>query len=155
MKKLCAKQNRRAKQWEFRNQFARLRISQCSCEIGKAVAKIRNAKFRNAKLARLLRKFAMRNFAKDFDVFVRQMNSVLACEFGIAKLALRNWNWHCEIEVGIAKLALRNSQGLPTHCENFCFAFFFFFFFSDFQYMLQNLHKTTKLMQEKLHKSKN
>ena len=53
------------------------------------------------------------------------------CEIGIAKLALRNWNWHCEIEVGIAKLALRNlhceiriaklalriSQGLPTHCE--------------------------------------
>ena len=36
------------------------------------------------------------------------------CEIGIAKLALRNWNWHCEIEVGIAKLklALRNS-----HCE--------------------------------------
>ena len=82
MKKLCAKQNRRAKQWEFRNQFARLRISQCSCEFRNAVA----------KLARLLRKFAMRNFAKDFDVFVRQMNSVLACEFGIAKLelALRN-----------------------------------------------------------------
>ena len=47
------------------------------------------------------------------------------CEIGIAKLALRNWNWHCEIEVGIAKLALRNSQGLPTHCENFCFVFFF------------------------------
>ena len=55
------------------------------------------------------------------------------CEIGIAKLALRNWNWHCEIEVGIAKLklalrnwhceiriaklALRISQGLPTHCE--------------------------------------
>ena len=112
MKKLCAKQNRRAKQWEFRNQFARLRISQCSCEIGKAVAKIRNAKIRNAKLARLL----------------------------------RNWNWHCEIEVGIAKLALRNSQGLPTHCENFCFAFFS----SDFQYMLQNLHKTSKIKARKI-----
>ena len=98
MKTLCAKQNRRAKQWEFRNQFARLRISQCSCEIGKAVANFANH----------IAKFAMRNFAKDFDVFVRQMNSVLACEFGIAKLALRN------------------SQGLPTDCQNFCFAFFFF-----------------------------
>ena len=51
----------------IRNQFARLRISQCSCEIGKAVANFANH----------IAKFAMRNFAKDFDVFVRQMNSAL------------------------------------------------------------------------------
>ena len=62
MKKLCAKQNRRAKQWEFRNQFARLRISQCSCEIGKAVAKIRNAKIRNAKFRNAKLKLALRNW---------------------------------------------------------------------------------------------
>ena len=46
---------------------ARLRISQCICEIGKAVANFAN------HIANL----AMRNFAKDFDVFVRQMNSAL------------------------------------------------------------------------------
>ena len=89
MKKLCAKQNRRAKQWEFRNQFARLRISQCSCEIGKAVAKIRNAKFRNAKLARLLRKW----------------NWHCEIEVGIAKLKLALRNWHCEIRKGCQHIA--------------------------------------------------
>ena len=84
------------------NLFARLRISQCICEIGKAVANFAN------HIANL----AMRNFAKDLKFYVRQMNSALALR-----------NWHCEI--GIAKLALRNSQGFPTDCQNFCFAFFF------------------------------
>ena len=85
MKKLCAKQNRRAKQWEnsqsVRKLFARLRISQCSCEIGKAVANFANH----------IAKFAMRNFAKDFDIFVRQMNSaIVVCEFRNAKFAMPN-----------------------------------------------------------------
>ena len=61
-----------------------------------------------ANFAKWFANFAMRNFAKVLMLYVRQMNSVLA---------LRNWNWHCEIEIGIAKLALRISQGLPTHCE--------------------------------------
>ena len=56
-----------------------------------------------ANFAKWFANFAMRNFAKVLMLYVRQMNSVLA---------LRNWNWHCEIEIGIAKLALRNS-----HCE--------------------------------------
>ena len=59
-------------------------------------AKAVNLAMRNgfAKFAMWNVNFAMRNFAK---VLMRQMNSVLA---------LRNWNWHCEI--GIAKFALRN-----------------------------------------------
>ena len=108
MKKLCAKQNRRAKQWEFRNQFARLRISQCICEIGKAVANFANH----------IANFAMRNFAKDFDVFVRQMNSALwfsnfampisQCQIGNANFAMPNWQ--CQF---------RNAKWLPTDCQLF------------------------------------
>ena len=94
MKKLCAKQNRRAKQWEFRNQFARLRISQCSCEIGKAVANFANH----------IAKFAMRNFAKDFDVFVRQMNSAL---------------WFVNFAMPISQCQIRNAKWLPTDCQLF------------------------------------
>ena len=121
-----------------RNLFARLRISQCTCEIGKAIANFAN------HIANL----AMRNFAKDLKFYVRQMNSALAlrnwhCEIGIAKLALRNW--HCEI--GIAKFA-RVANRLPTDCQNFCFAFFF-------KICSKICTKATKLMQEKLHKSKN
>ena len=92
MKKLCAKQNRRAKQWEFRNQFARLRISQCICEIGKAVAN-----------------FAMRNFAQDFDVFVRQMNSALWFSNFAMPIS------QCQISQG----EFRNAKWLPTDCQLF------------------------------------
>ena len=83
-----------------RSVFARLRISQCTCEIGKAIANFAN------HIANL----AMRNFAKDLKFYVRQMNSALALR-----------NWHCEI--GIAKFA-RVANRLPTDCQNFCFAFF-------------------------------
>ena len=131
MKKLCVKQNRRAKQWEFRNQFARLRISQCSCEIGKAVANFANH----------IAKFAMRNFAKDFDVFVRQMNSAL----WFVNFAMPIW--HCEI------FALRNwfANSLPTVCQNSCFAFSLLIF----NICSKICTKLLKLKQEKLHKSKN
>ena len=66
----------------------------------------------------------------------------LQCEIGvgIAKLKLALRNWHCEIRKG---------------CQHIAKIYALLLFFSDFQYMLQNLHKTTKLMQEKLHKSKN
>ena len=124
MKKLCTKQNRRAKQWEIRNLFARLRISQCSCEIRKAVANFANH----------IAKFAMRNFAKDFDVFVRQMNSVLWLE----NLAMRN----SQCEVGKPHFAMPNGCQLIANCLP---KFLFCFFSSDFQYMLQNLHKTSKI----------
>ena len=122
MKKLCAKQNRRAKQWEFRNQFARLRISQCICEIGKAVAN-----------------FAMRNFAKDFDVFVRQMNSALWFSNFAMPIS------HCQI--GNANFAMPNGCQLIANCLP---KFLFCFFSSDFQYMLQNLHKTSKIKARKI-----
>ena len=92
MKKLCAKQNRRVKQWEFRN--SRLRISQCICEIGKAVANFAN------HIANL----AMRNFAKDFDVFVRQMNSAL---------------WFSNFAMPISQCQFRNAKWLPTDCQLF------------------------------------
>ena len=122
MKKLCAKQNRRAKQWEFRNQFARLRISQCICEIGKAVAN-----------------FAMRNFAKDFDVFVRQMNNAL---------------WFSNFAMPISQCQFRNANfAMPNGCQliaNCLPKFLFCFFSSDFQYMLQNLHKTSKIKARKI-----
>ena len=67
-----------------RNLFARLRISQCSCEIGKAVA----------NLAMWFANLAMRNFAKLLKFYVRQMNSVLALR-----------NWHCEIRKGCQQIA--------------------------------------------------
>ena len=122
MKKLCAKQNRRAKQWEFRIQFARLRISQCICEIGKAVAN-----------------FAMRNFAKDFDVFVRQMNSAL---------------WFSNFAMPISQCQIRNANfAMPNGCQliaNCLPKFLFCFFSSDFQYMVQNLHKTSKIKARKI-----
>ena len=68
-----------------RNLFARLRISQCICEIGKAVANL-----------------AMRNFAKDLKLYVRQMNS--ACGLRISQ---------CQ---QIAN-RLPISQWLPTDCQ--------------------------------------
>ena len=54
-------------------------------------------------------------------------------EFRNAKnhLAMRKSIWQCEKPFGNAKNHLRK--------------FMFFFFSSDFQYMLQNLHKTSKI----------
>ena len=116
-----------------RKLFARLRISQCSCEIGKAVANFAN------HIANL----AMRNFAKDFDVFVRQMNSAL---------------WFVNFAMPISQCQIRNAKfAMPNGCQliaNCLPKFLFCFFSSDFQYILQNLHKTSKLKQEKLQKSK-
>ena len=71
-----------------------LRISQCSCEIGKAVANFANH----------IAKFAMRNFAKDFEVFVRQMNSAL---------------WFVNFAMPISQCQIRNAKWLPTDCQLF------------------------------------
>ena len=134
MKKLCAKQNRRAKQWEFRNQFARLRNSQC--EISQTMVPFRNAKFRKPWCH-----FAMRNFAKDFDTFVRQMNSVLWLQnFRNAKFAMRSW-----------QTTFRNAKWLRTVCENSCFAFSLLIF----NICSKICTKLLKLKQEKLHKGTN
>ena len=82
-----------------RKLFARLRISQCSCEIGKAVANFANH----------IAKFAMRNFAKDFDIFVRQMNSaIVVFEFRNANFTLPN-----------SQCQIRNAKWLPTDCQLF------------------------------------
>ena len=75
-------------------------------------AKAVNLAMRNgfAKFAKWVVNFAMRNFAK--------VETTEQC-IGIAKskLALRIWNWHCEIEFGIAKLALRNFRIAKLVCE--------------------------------------
>ena len=127
MKKLCAKQNRRAKQWEF-SQTVRnvLRISQCE---------------KPANFA--MRNFAMRNSTANFAM----RKTIWQCEkpFGNAKnhLAMRKSIWQCENPFGNAKNHLGISQSEMV--ANRLRKFMFFFFSSDFQYMLQNLHKTSKI----------
>ena len=114
-----------------RKLFARLRISQCSCEIGKAVANFANH----------IAKFAMRNFAKDFDIFVRQMNSaIVVFEFRNANFALPN-----------SQCQIRNAKWLPTVCQNSCFAFSL----PIFNICSKICTKLLKLKQEKLHKGTN
>ena len=119
MKKLCAKQNRRAKQWEFSQSVRKLFAMCCEFRNAKNHSEFRNAKFRNAKnhianfamrkFANHIAKFAMRNFAKDFDAFVRQMNSVLWLQnFRNAKFAMRSW-----------QTTFRNAKWLPTDCQLF------------------------------------
>ena len=90
MKKLCAKQNWRAKQWglakfantsqsvrklsEFGNAIANLEMVLRSwkwcCEVGNVVA----------KLARLFAKLAMRNFAKLLEVLCEKRSSQMHSE---------------------------------------------------------------------------
>ena len=79
MKKLCAKQNRRAKQWVKIENFANtsqcvrnlsefgngLRIWQWCCEVGNVVAKL-----------------AMRNFAKLLEVLCEKRSSQMHSECG-------------------------------------------------------------------------
>ena len=116
-----------------RKLFARFANSQCSCEIGKAVANFANH----------IANFAMRNFAKDFDVFVRQMNSVL---------------WFVNFAMPISQCQIRNAKfAMPNGCQliaNCLPKFLFCFFSSDFQYILKICTKLLKLKQEKLQKSK-
>ena len=82
MKKLCAKQNRRAKQWAKIENFANtsqcvrnlcefgngLRIWQGDCEFGNVVCEVGKA---IANLAMWFAKLAMRNFAKLLKFYVR------------------------------------------------------------------------------------
>ena len=94
-------------------------ISSQTVRNAKNHSEFRNAKFRNAKnhianfamrkFANHIAKFAMRNFAKDFDAFVRQMNSVLWLQnFRNAKFAMRSW-----------QTIFRNAKWLPTDCQLF------------------------------------
>ena len=158
MKKLCAKQNRRAKQWEFSQSVRKLFAMCCEFRNAKNHSEFRNAKFRNAKnhsefrnakfrnaknhsefrnaklVANLAVNLAMRIFAKVLHFCVRQMNSVLWLE----NLAMRN----SQCEVGKPHFAMPNGCQLIANCLR---KFMFCFFSSDFQYMLQNLHKTSKI----------
>ena len=147
MKKLCAKQNRRAKQWEF-SQTVRnvLRISQCEisqCEKPQRISQCEKTiwqcenPFGNAKNHLAMRK------------------SIWQCEkpFGNAKnhLAMRKTIWEFRnAKFRNAKTTLQISQCEKkiSKCQmvaNRLRKFMFFFFSSDFQYMLQNLHKTSKI----------
>ena len=140
MKKLCAKQNRRAKQWEF-SQTVRnvLRISQCEisqCEKPQRISQCEKP-FGNAKIHLAMRK------------------TIWQCEkpFGNAKihLAMRKTIWEFRnAKFRNAKTILQISQCEKkiSQCQmvaNRLRKFMFFFFSSDFQYMLQNLHKTSKI----------
>ena len=108
-------------------------ISQC--EISQTMVPFRNAKFRKPWCH-----FAMRNFANHIDAFVRQMNSVLWLQnFRNAKFAMRSW-----------QTTFRNAKWLRTVCEQFAKIPVLLFFSSDFQYMLQNLHKTSKIKARKI-----
>ena len=144
----------RISQCEKPQRISQCEISQCEkphCEFGNAKnhsefrnAKFRNAKFRNAKnhsefrnaklVANLAVNLAMRIFAKVLHFCVRQMNSVLWLE----NLAMRN----SQCEVGKPHFAMPNGCQLIANCLR---KFMFCFFSSDFQYMLQNLHKTSKI----------
>ena len=140
MKKLCAKQNRRAKQWEF-SQTVRnvLRISQCEisqCEKPQRISQCEKP-FGNAKIHLAMRK------------------TIWQCEkpFGNAKNHLAMRKTICEFrnaKFRNAKTTLQISQCEKkiSQCQmvaNRLRKFMFFFFSSDFQYMLQNLHKTSKI----------
>ena len=140
MKKLCAKQNRRAKQWEFSQSVRNvLRISQCEisqCEKPQRISQCEKP-FGNAKIHLAMRK------------------TIWQCEkpFGNAKihLAMRKTIWEFRnAKFRNAKTTLQISQCEKkiSQCEmvaNRLRKFMFFFFSSDFQYMLQNLHKTSKI----------
>ena len=118
-----------------------------------------------------MRNFAMRKTTANFAM----RKTIWQCEnpFGNAKnhLAMRKSIWQCENPFGNAKnhLAMRktiwefrnakfrNAKTILqiSQCEkkisqcqmvaNRLRKFMFFFFSSDFQYMLQNLHKTSKI----------
>ena len=118
-----------------------------------------------------MRNFAMRKTTANFAM----RKTIWQCEnpFGNAKnhLAMRKTIWQCEKPFGNAKIHLamrktiwefrnakfRNAKTTLqiSQCEkkisqcqmvaNRLRKFMFFFFSSDFQYMLQNLHKTSKI----------
>ena len=137
MKKLCAKQNRRAKQWEF-SQTVRnvLRISQCEisqCEKPQRISQCEKP-FGNAKIHLAMRK------------------TIWQCEKPFGNFAMRNFAMrkpHCKFRN--AKRKFRNAKWLPTVCENSCFSFSLLIF----NICSKICTKLLKLKQEKLHKGTN
>ena len=124
MKKLCAKQNRRAKQWEFSQSVRKLFAMCCEFRNAKNHSEFRNAKFRNAKTTLQISQCEKPH-----------------CEF-------RNAKNHCEFRNAKTTLQISQCEKKISQCQmvaNRLRKFMFFFFSSDFQYMLQNLHKTSKI----------
>ena len=147
MKKLCAKQNRRARQWEF-SQTVRnvLRISQCE--------KPANFAMRNFAMRNSTANFAMRKTISQCEIPFGNAKNHLAmrktiCEFRNAKFRNAKTTLRCEFgcEVGKPHFAMPNGCQLIANCLR---KFMFCFFSSDFQYMLQNLHKTSKIKARKI-----
>ena len=78
-------------------------------KISQTVRKVANFAMQLRKFANHIANFAMRNFAKDFDIFVRQMNSaIVVFEFRNANFALPN-----------SQCQIRNAKWLPTDCQLF------------------------------------
>ena len=123
------------------------------CEVGKVVANLARwfAKLAKwfANLAKWFANLAMRNFAKLLKFYVRsEVRNVLCnmasefrngCELVANSLPISQWlPTGCQQFANFAMVA----NWLPTGCQNFCFAVF--------QFMLQNLHKTSKINARKI-----
>ena len=129
MKKLCAKQNRRAKQWEFSQSVRKLFAMCCEFRNAKNHSDFRNAKFRNAKTT-----LQISQCEKPHCEFRNAKNH---CEFRNAKFR----NAKTTLQISQCEKKISQCQMVANRLRKFMF----FFFSSDFQYMLQNLHKTSKI----------
>ena len=109
-----------------------------------------------ANCSQCVANFAMRNFAmRKTTANFAMRKTIWQCEnpFGNAKnhLAMRKTIWQFRnAKFRNAKTTLQISQCEKkiSQCQmvaNRLRKFMFFFFSSDFQYMLQNLHKTSKI----------
>ena len=129
MKKLCATQNRRAKQWEFSQSVRKLFAMCCEFRNAKNHSEFRNAKFRNAKTT-----LQISQCEKPHCEFRNAKNH---CEFRNAKFR----NAKTTLQISQCEKKISQCQMVANRLRKFMF----FFFSSDFQYMLQNLHKTSKI----------
>ena len=149
MKKLCAKQNRRAKQWEFSQSVRKLFAMCCEFRNAKNHSEFRNAKFRNAKTT-----LQISQCEKPHCEFRNAKNHIanFAMRKTTANFAMRNFAMrkpYCKFRN--AKRKFRNAKWLPTDCENSCFSFSLLIF----NICSKICTKLLKLKQEKLHKDTN
>ena len=147
MKKLCAKQNRRAKQWEFSQTVRTMR-------------KFRNAKIRNAKISQceISQRISQCEISQcEISQRISQCEKP-HCEFRNAKnhsefrnAKFRNAKNHFA-KFAMRKTILQNSQcekphfAMPNGCQLIAKIPALLFF----QNMLQNLHKTSKIKARKI-----
>ena len=136
----------------FANCSHNAKISQCEnsqCE---------NFAMRNFTANFAMRNFAMRNFTANFAMRKTTLRisqcekpqRISQCEISQCEkpfCEIRNAKNHFA-KFAMRKTTFRNAKWLPTDCQNSCFAFFF-------KICSKISKKTTKLMQDKLHKSKN